>query len=254
MIIIKKLKEVKVENGVLIYGMGGGMGQIAKIIGDYLIDKLNPEKIIEIYGDIFPHVVTVDENAILHPITAEIYYKKVKDQDVLILVGETQPYDERGQYEFAFKLLELLKKLGVKLIITTGGYDIGYEPESPNVYIAATDKEVLEEFKKKEERLRLDFSSNIVGLAGLLPALAKYYDLKGVVLLAETLGHPMYVGLRGAKAILEVLNKLFDWNIDLKDLEKEIEEQKKEIEKAQKIEEMKKKKEEKKLPPTTYIG
>ncbi len=253
MIIIKKLKDVKVKEGILLYGMGGGMGQIAKIVGDYLIDKLDPEKIIEIYGDVFPHVVAVDEEAIIHPITAEIYYKKINDQDVLILAGETQPYDERGQYEFAFKLLELLKEMGVKLIVTTGGYDIGYEPENPNVYIAATDKELLDEFKKKEEKLRLDFSSNIVGLAGLLPALAKYFGLKGVVLLAETLGHPMYVGLRGAKAILNVLNKVFGWNIDLKDLEKEIEEQKKEIEKAQKIEEMKKK-EERRLPPTTYIG
>jgi proteasome assembly chaperone (PAC2) family protein len=50
-------------------------------------------------------------------------------------------------------------------------------------------------------------------------------------LLAETFGHPMYLGVKGAREILKVLNKKLNLNIDLNELDKEIKELEKEISK-----------------------
>ena len=106
----KQIKEVELSNPVLVFGMGGGMGLIAKVAGDYLIDKLQMEKFYEIWGSFFPHEVYVDDKGIVNLIKAEFYYKKFDDHELIVLTGETQPIDINGQYLFAEKVIELCKK------------------------------------------------------------------------------------------------------------------------------------------------
>ena len=43
-----------------------------------------------------------------------------------------------------------------------------------------------------------------------------------MALLAETFGHPMYLVIKGAKEILKVLDKKFNFRIDLEKMTKEI--------------------------------
>ena len=46
--------------------------------------------------------------------------------------------------------------------------------------------------------------------------------MTAAILLAETFGHPMYLGLPGAKEVLRVLNAKFSLNLDLQQMDKEI--------------------------------
>jgi len=62
----------------------------------------------------------------------------------------------------------------------------------------------------------------IIGVSGLLMGLAKRRKIEAISLLAETYSHPMYLGVKGAKEILKVLNKNLELGIDIKELEKEI--------------------------------
>ena len=62
----------------------------------------------------------------------------------------------------------------------------------------------------------------IIGVSGLLIGLGKIRKVKGVALLAETFGHPMYLGIKGAKELLKVLDDQLNLKIDLKKLSKEI--------------------------------
>ena len=48
-------------------------------------------------------------------------------------------------------------------------------------------------------------------------------------MLAETFGHPMYLGIKGANELLRVLETKFKWGINLKKMSKEIIEVEKEI-------------------------
>ena len=43
-----------------------------------------------------------------------------------------------------------------------------------------------------------------------------------MILLAETFAHPLYVGIKGAKEIVKLLNQKFNFKIDIKKLEKDI--------------------------------
>ena len=62
----------------------------------------------------------------------------------------------------------------------------------------------------------------IIGVTGVLAGLASKQGLSSVVLLAETYGHPMFLGIAGAKAILQVLSKKFGIKLNLDSLANEI--------------------------------
>ena len=64
----------------------------------------------------------------------------------------------------------------------------------------------------------------VVGVTGILLGLAGKRGKKGIALLSETFGHPMFLGVNGAREILKVLNKEYNIGIDLKKLDKEIKE------------------------------
>ena len=59
--------------------------------------------------------------------------------------------------------------------------------------------------------------------------MGKKRNVKGVALLAETFGHPMYLGIKGAKELLRVLEKRFGFGVNLKKMSKEIIEVEKEL-------------------------
>ena len=69
----------------------------------------------------------------------------------------------------------------------------------------------------------------IVGVTGLLVGLATEKDMKGICMLAETYGHPLYLGMKGSQAVLDILNQKFQFNLDLKALHKEIKEVEQEL-------------------------
>jgi proteasome assembly chaperone (PAC2) family protein len=61
-----------------------------------------------------------------------------------------------------------------------------------------------------------------MGVSGLLVGLAAKRKIKATALLAETLGHPMYLGIKEAKFSIEILRKVYGFKIDLKALDEEI--------------------------------
>ncbi len=202
-----------------------GVANVAKIAVDYLIDKLETEKVAEFYSDSLPAFATINENNELEPRKIELY--KVKDKNLLLLTGNAQPVSSQGTNVVSRKLLRYLSKKGTKKIIAFSGIGLNVEPDDPKVYVAATDPKEAEEISKKvkvvEVRLKAYESvSMIFGLAGTLPALAPMYKMKGISLMAETLASPWYLGVLGAYKLILVVNELFNLNLDMKEIEEEV--------------------------------
>ncbi len=64
----------------------------------------------------------------------------------------------------------------------------------------------------------------IIGVTGLLAGMAKEKNMLSAVLLAQTFAHPIYLGVKGAKELLCVLNLKYGFKFDLKKMADEIEE------------------------------
>ncbi|MDD5253822.1 MAG: PAC2 family protein [Candidatus Nanoarchaeia archaeon] len=225
----KFLKKVKINNAILIEGLPG-IGNVGKLTSDFLIESLDAEKIIDIRTYDLPNAVFVNEDSVVELPSLAIYYKKQPKNDLLILAGDVQPLDERACYEFCDSLLKFLKKNNVKEIIALGGIGLGTEPIEPKVYSASNDKRITSRYKHKNLTHDIfGIVGPIVGVTGILPALAKDYNIPSIILLAETLGHPGYIGIKGARAILQILKEKFNLKLDLKQMDEEITELEKEM-------------------------
>src|SRR3989344_3369050 len=91
-------------------------------------------------------------------------------------------------------------------------------PESPKIYCTSNDEKLLKAYLKKGAGIEKNIYGvvgPIVGVSGILLGLGKKRKVKGVALLAETFGHPMYLGVKGAKEILKILEKKFSYGINI---------------------------------------
>ena len=205
---IKKIKDKKINNPILLEGLPG-MGNVGKITVDFIIQTLEADKVYEIYSDNFPSCVFLNEEGIAELPKIEIYHKKTKgNKDILMLTGDVQPSDERGCYEFCETVLELFKKYKGKEIITLGGIGMKDAVKNPKVYYTGTSKESLKKYKLENVKQPLGLIGPIVGVSGLLLGLGKKKGIDGTIFLVETSVNPAHLGIKEAKELLAILNKI----------------------------------------------
>ncbi len=225
--VIKESQKVpRLKNPVLIEGLPG-IGNVGKIAIDFLIEELKAKKLYSLFSYTFPHSVFVNDDDLVELPSIEIYYKKFNGngkRDLLILTGDVQPVDEVSSYEFCEKVIELARKHKVTEIVTTGGIGLHEAPENPRVFITGNGKNIIQRYAKDtgiETKIH-GVVGPIVGVSGLLIGLGKMRQIDGVALLSETFGHPMYLGVKGAKEIIRVLSVVLGLKLNLNKLAKEV--------------------------------
>jgi uncharacterized protein (TIGR00162 family) len=240
----------KFHNPVFIEGLPG-IGNVGKIAVDFIIDNLKAKKIYNIFSYNLPHSVFIKENSIVELPKIEIYHKKAKNADIILLSGDVQPVSEQGCYSFCSKILEVAANLKCKEIITLGGIGLEKPPEGiPKIYCAANKESIIKDFMKVGvNRKSYGVVGPIVGVTGVMVGMSK---MPAIALLAETYAHPLYLGIRGARSILKVLEDKHKLGINIEDLDEEIKDVEAEaVKKTKKIQELSKKSTGKTL---NYIG
>jgi uncharacterized protein len=224
---VKYLSKPKIKDPVLIEGLPG-IGNVGKIAIDFLIENIKAKKIIEISSHYFPHSVFINEKNMIDLPIVSIYHKKVGKRDILFLVGDVQPIDEPSCYEFSHTILDIVASYSGKEIITLGGIGLQKIPKKPKIYITGTDKKYIKEFPYTDNKI-YGVVGPIIGVTGILIGSAKQRGWPAVALLAQTFAHPAYLDIKGAKEMLKVLNKKYNFKINLTKLSDEIDEIEKEI-------------------------
>ena len=212
----------RLNKPVFIEGLPG-IGNVGKVAVDFLIDELKAKKLYEITSYTFPHSVFVNEDNLVELPIVEVFYKKGSKRDILLLGGDVQPIDEVSSYEFSEKVLDIVQKFNGKEVITLGGIGLADIPKKPKVYCTGNTKKIIDKYKSDLVSNKLyGVVGPIVGVSGLLLGLASRRKIEAITFLAETYGHPMYLGIKGAKEILKVLDKNLDLHIDINKLDREI--------------------------------
>ena len=222
---VKLLKKgVKLKNPILIEGLPG-IGNVAKISVDFLVEELKAKPLYELSSKTMPASVFVQENNLVELPHIYLYYKKMLKNDLLLLGGDVQPLENVPAYEFAEVVLQLFKKMNGKLIITLGGIGLSTIPKEPKVYCTGNSKKVVSEFVKNTSVSTKLFGvvGPIIGAAGLLLGIAKENKIPAVSLLAETFAHPMFIGIKSSREIIKILNKKLNLKINIKKIDKQVE-------------------------------
>jgi uncharacterized protein len=225
----------KLKNPLFIEGLPG-IGNVGKIAVDFLIEELKAKKLYSFFSYKFPHSVFVNEKNLVEMPKIEIYYKsfgpRSKKRDLLLLTGDIQPIDEESCFTFCEEIIKIVKKFDCSEIITTGGIGLQSVPEESRIFVTSNNNKLLKEYTNNKlgvEKNIFGVVGPIIGVSGLLLGLGKKRNVKGVALLAETYGHPMYLGIKGAKELLRFFETKFKFGINLKKMSKEIIEVEKEL-------------------------
>lgn len=248
-------KKPLLNKPILIAGLPG-IGNVGKIVIDFMIEELKAVKLYDISSYAMPNSVFVTEDNMVELPKIEMYHvKNDGGQDLLLLTGDVQPIDEESTYSFCDQLIEISKGYGLAYIITLGGIGLAELPKSSKVYCTGNDKELIAEFKKetKVNTHLYGVVGPIVGVSGLLLGLSQKKKLRAVSLLSETLGHPIYLGVKAARETLKVLCKKLNLTLDIKKLDKEIAFLDREMHKTEEISKLQKSKS-KQPQKLNYIG
>ncbi len=219
-------KKEKLSNPVLFVGLPG-IGLVGKICVDYFLKQFKTGLLAEIYSDSFPPAVHTKQGEI-ELIKDQLFSFKHGKRHVLFLAGPVQPsLDFRAgsgeqHYDFAETIIQAVKKLGVKQVFTLAGINIGDKRmgKQPNVVVAATNKKILEEFKKLGAKS--DQQEGLIsGAAGLLLGIAQQHGLEGACLMGETNAKLVYGDHGAAKKLIELLVKKFGFKVNMQGIERE---------------------------------
>ncbi len=220
--IVKKLKDIKTSNAILIEGLPG-IGNVARVSVDYLINNLKAEKIIEVYSDVFPNSVTIEDDSTIKMFSIVFYHSQVNGRDLILVSGDIQPTGDSESYAMCKQIVSLARELGVSELITIGGIGLPEPSDESRVHA------IINNINLKDSLSGLDiiFDGNdtvkiILGAAGLLLGVAQLEGINGFSLLAETLNQPQYVGVKEAKRVLTTLTKYLGFELDFNELDDEI--------------------------------
>lgn len=230
---INVLEKVKLRSPVLVEGLPG-IGNVGRVAAGYLISELKMKKFAELYSPHFLPLVMLQEGGVASLLKCEFYYDK--SHDLIVLTGDTQSISPEGHYEVCEAVLDFAEKMGVKEIMTLGGFAEGKEVSEPRVVGAVNDKSFLKKYGKYD----IDFGKEhpvgtIVGASGLLLGLGKLRGISGLCLMGETFGMPLMTDPKAADRVLHVMSKILGIKVDLTRLENTIKEMEERIKKTEKI-------------------
>ena len=235
---VKETVKVELKNPVLIEGLPG-MGMVGRIAVRFLIKHFGAVRFAEVYSPHFPYYVLVNKKGSVRLLRCEFFSCRnpTGENDLVFLVGDSQAQTIEGQYEVTNAILDYAVKLGVKTIVTIGGYRQEAD-EAPRVVAVSTSPELLEK-ALQAKAVASPAGNPIVGTAGLMLGLAKFRKVDALCLLGETRGYlPDPVA---AKSILEVLAGMFGLKVDYSALDTQIEKSKEIATKMREIEERREK-------------
>ncbi len=221
--IVKEFNPVpKMTDAVLIEGLPG-IGNVARLTVDYLIDKLKAVKLFEVFSDVMPNSVAVTDDSLIKMFSVEFFHVKVNGRDLVFVASDVQPSSDTESYALCKKIIDLAVKIGVKQVITIGGIGLPEAPTKPLIHAVVNDKRLIKDL----EGFNLVFDGNdtvkiILGATGLILGLADLNGLSGFSLLVETLNQSQYVGIAESREVLVFLTKFLNFNLDFSELDSDI--------------------------------
>ncbi|MBE6485852.1 MAG: proteasome assembly chaperone family protein [Methanosphaera stadtmanae] len=233
---IKEITDFDLKDPIVLEGLPG-IGFVGKFVVDQIIKQADATKFAELKSDYFPPQVTMKADGLIEHMKNEFYYLKDFGEDkldLILLTGNTQGADFIGQTEICKVLIDYFEDLGSKKLFTLGGLGTGELVKENRVFVAANNKESLDEVLELDNTsVRKDDGGAILGASGLLLYYAEERDIPATCLMGETPG--FYVDASAAKAVLSVLFDLLKFTIPLDEIEEQIDLINQRIEASQKV-------------------
>lgn len=197
---------------ILIEGLPG-IGQVGKLVAEYMIHMLGAKKVGEIHSIYFPPQVILEESGLARLARNELYFYHAPARDLIFLVGDHQSTSTEGHYLLADQYCTIAEDLEVQRIYTLGGFGVGHLVNDPRVLGAVNRAELRGELEAAGVIFnREEPGGGIIGAAGLMLGLSARRGIDAACLMGETSGY--LVDPKSAASVLTALSRLIDVPVD----------------------------------------
>lgn len=203
-----------------------GMGMLARMSADFLIQQLDAKQFAEIRSpsnDIYFKEGVGKLSQYKH----DFHYLHGKQGDLIICRGEIQPQSQSAVHQLANLVLDLAEEFGVKRVYTIAAVPNPRDVE-PRLF-GVVNKPELRDFLKQEGIKLASGDGRISGLNGLLIGVAHQKGIDGICLLCEI----RYLDVPQPKSVQRVLSsltKILGIKLDLSELTRQAKEMEQKIE------------------------
>lgn len=230
---IEQLADPELTEPILVEGLPG-VGHVGKLAAEHLVEELDSELVRRVYSTHLPPQVTVEDGR-TQLVCAELHAVEADGTDLLVLTGDHQAQDSVGHYGLTSTFLDVAEEFGVSQMYALGGVPTGELIEEYDVIGAINTDDQRDTLEDAGVEFRGDEpAGGIVGVSGLLLGLGERRDIPAACLMGETSGY--LVDPKGAKAVLEILGTVIDFEVDFGSLEDRAEEMEEVVMKIQEME------------------
>jgi uncharacterized protein len=206
--VVVQARPLTSEGSTILIGFPGS-GLVGSIALSYMVDKLEFDPIGTMTSKYFPPMAMMSDGVIAVPV-------RIYERGKFVAILADIPIHPQICYEVSNAIMEWLTPFKISEIVTLAGI-ITNEPEK-RVFCVATDKPLLD--RLGESAIRLPIGS-ISGIASSLLTECKIRGIPGIGLLGETINAP---DPRAAAGAIQVLNLLYNLQIDTAGLIEQAEE------------------------------
>ncbi len=220
---------------VLIEGLPG-VGHVGKLAAEHLLEQFDGELVRRVYATDFPPQVNVDGEGVAELTCAEFHAVETEGADLLVLTGDHQAGTNEGHYRLTSAFLDVAETFGAERAFALGGVPTGELVEEYTVLGAVSDSGLAEGLEAAGVEFRPDEpAGGIVGVSGLVLGLGGRRGFEAACLMGETSGY--LVDPKSARAVLETLETLLEFEVDYATLEDRAEEMEEVIGKIREMQE-----------------
>jgi uncharacterized protein (TIGR00162 family) len=199
-------------NPILIEGLPG-IGQVGKLVAEYMIHALGAAKIGEIHSIYFPPQVILEQDGLARLARNELYLYRGEEKDLIFIVGDHQSTSNEGHYLLADQYCTIAEELKVRRIYTLGGFGVGHLVHEPKVLGAVNCTDLRPELEAAGVIFDRDEpGGGIIGAAGLMLGLSAIRGIDAACLMGETSGY--LVDPMSAASVLAILSRLIEVPVD----------------------------------------
>ncbi|MFB6125629.1 MAG: proteasome assembly chaperone family protein [Halanaeroarchaeum sp.] len=219
---VEQVGTAELDDPVFVEGLPG-VGHVGKLVAEHLLEELDSVLVRRIYSEHFPPQVGVDEDGVAELAAAEIYAVETEGRDLLVLTGNHQANDGAGHYRLTETFLDVAEEFGANELYALGGVPTGELIEEYAVLGAVAEEATIEPLEAAGVEFRAEEpAGGIVGTSGLLLGMGGRRGFAAACLMGETSGY--VVDPMSARAVLEVLEGVLEFEVDFEALDERAEE------------------------------
>lgn len=203
----------EISKGATIFEGFQGVGLVGTLSAQYLADRTKAKLIGHIHSSELPPMALLVNGELKHPIRIYSFSKGKKNY---IIFESELPMPTQLANEVAAKIAEFAVKINAEEIVSFEGIAVQTPPGQSNVFGISNMEKGKNRFSKFVKLLN---NGIVIGVAAALLVQAKVYKIPAYCLMAEA--HADYPDGLAAAAIIEKLNDIYGFDVDVEALKKE---------------------------------